>query len=116
WIVRVHAEVDCASVLTAGQDVLPALATITRAEDAALLIRTVRMAQRSHVDEVGVIRVDADLTNVSRIGESEVAPRLATVRRSVHTIAVRDVATDIGLAHADIHDVGIGRRAGGPPN
>src|SRR5438067_1312065 len=53
-----------------------------------------RVAQCGHVYHVRVGWMDADLGDVAGIGQSEMAPGLAGVRRAVHAVAMRHVAAD----------------------
>ena len=102
---RVDREVDAAGRCAAGEDFLPGLAAVLRAEDAALGVRAVRVAERRDERGVGIARIDPDLSDVPGVREAEVRPGLTAVGRAVHPVAVRDVAADAGLAHAGVDDV-----------
>src|SRR5207244_3452455 len=82
------------------------------AEETALFVRAVRMAQRGNKNDVGVFRIDDDGTDVARVFQSEVLPCLASVHRLVHAVAIADVAANAGLARTHIDDVVIGRGNG----
>src|SRR5262249_20215670 len=97
---RVHREVDRAGFVAPEEELLPALAAVLRTIDAALAVRPPGVAERRHVDEVGVLRVDTDAGDVARLGEAEVLPAPAAVGRAVDAVAVGDVAADAALAHA----------------
>src|SRR5512134_400128 len=60
------------------------------------------MPERGDVHDVRVERVDTDLRDVARLGEAEVSPGLASIVRAVNAVAMRDVAADARLAHADV--------------
>src|SRR6266542_4160857 len=70
---------------------LPALATVARAEDAALRIGAVRVTERRDVHVVGIARIDADRRDVACLAEADVRPGPAAVGRLVYAVAVRDV-------------------------
>ncbi len=53
-IVGIHREVVDADILVDVEDAIPRVAAIARAEEAALLVWTVGMAERGDVDEVRV--------------------------------------------------------------
>src|SRR5919201_2063074 len=74
-VVRVHGEVDGAGPLAAKEDLLPGGAAVARAIEPALLVRSPGVAQRRDVDQVGVVRVDADLGNVPGIGQAKSGSR-----------------------------------------
>src|SRR6202022_3118055 len=97
---RIDAHVDAAGFRSAGQDLLPRLAAITGAKDAAFGVGPVRVSERGDVGRVGILRMHPDLADVPRVLESEMRPRLAAVGRAVRPVPVRDVAADAGLAHA----------------
>src|SRR5205085_6095727 len=99
-------EVDGAGPRAAKEDFLPGTSAIAGAIEPALLVRSPRVPQRRDVDQVGVVRVDADLGDVPRVGQAHVSPRLAAVGRLVDAVAVRDVAADARLTCAGIDDVG----------
>ena len=63
------------------------------------------MAERRHVDDVGIGRVDANLRDRLRVGEADVRPRLAGVDRFVDAVALHDVAADARLPHSNEDDV-----------
>ncbi|GBD16679.1 hypothetical protein HRbin26_01582 [bacterium HR26] len=109
-VVAIHRDVVAAGVRALVEHLLPGLAAIGRAEDAALLVGPEGMAERRHVDDVRVARVDHDLADVAGVGEPAVDPGTAGIRGLVDAIAVGDVVADAGLAGADIDDVGVGFR------
>src|SRR5206468_7787739 len=101
---RIERQVDRAGVATHVEDAVPRLAAVARAEHAALLVWPERVAHRRDVDEIGIVRMDADARDVARVFEADVLPRLAGVRRLPHAIAVRDVSADRLLAGTDVDD------------
>ena len=91
---------------------LPGAAAVARAEDAALAVGAPGVAEGGDVDEVRVGRVDADAPDVAGVAQADGSPGAAAVGGPVDAVAVRDVAADAGLAHADVDHVGVGRRDG----
>ena len=104
----VEDEVDRPRVLVPVQDLLPRRAAIARPVDAACLARAPRVAERGHPGDVGVLRMYAHPGDLERLREPEVPPARAPVVGAVDAVAVRGVAADAGLAHADVDDVGVG--------
>ena len=79
-------------VLAAGVDVfeehaLERLPAVGRAEDAALFVRAVGMAERGDEQPIGVFRIDGDFRNLLRIAQAEMRPRLAGVRGLIDAVA-----------------------------
>ena len=68
------------------------------------------MAERRHVHAVGVGRMDADAPDRVGVGETEVPPALPGIVRAVDAVALENVGAQLHLAHADVDDVGVGRR------
>ena len=64
--------------------------------------------ERSDPDHVAVLRVNTDARNVLCVFEPDVSPRLAGIGRLVDAVALLDVPAELGLARADVHDIGIG--------
>src|SRR5262249_29965353 len=62
-------EVDRARVVVPVQHLLPRLAAVLGAEDAALRARPVRMPERRDEDAVRVLRVDQDAADLLRVAE-----------------------------------------------
>src|SRR5205814_2451175 len=107
-IQRIDREVDAAGPGPSREGLLPGLPAVPGAEDAAHRVRTMRMPEGRDVRGIGILGVDPDLADVAGVLEPEVGPGLAAVGGAVDTVAVRDVATDAGLAHPGIDDVRVG--------
>src|SRR5262249_33643032 len=93
------------------QDRLPGPAAVGGAVDAALLARAERLAEHRGEGDVRVFGMHdhgADLPLVL----PHLLPRLAGVGRFPDAVADLDVAANVGLAAADVHDVGVRRRHG----
>ena len=110
--MRIEGYIDAAGVLVLEQDLGPGLAAVGGAEDAALLIRPVRMPKRSHENDAGIARVDDQLADRAGVAQAHVLPGFARVERFVDAVAGGGIAADAAFAGADIDDVGIGRRHG----
>ena len=102
---RVHRQVGGTGRVVAEQDLLPRLAAVLRAIDAAFRIRPEHVAECGDIGDVRIGGVGDDPTDVLRGGESQVTPRLAGIHRLPHAIAVRHVAANRRLAAARPHDV-----------
>ena len=111
-IAGIHRHIRAAGVLVDKQRAHPRLAAIGRAEDAALLLRTVGVPQRAGNDDVGIFRIDHDSADASGLLETRASPCLASVGRLVDPVSNRDVAADECLAGARPNDVRIGGRDG----
>ena len=81
-----------------------------RAIDAAIGVGSVDVAERRDIDAIGIRRVDHHASDLARGFEADVGPGLAGVGGFVHADAVGVLAADIGLAGADVDDIGIRRR------
>src|SRR5215469_16298381 len=101
-----------ADILCDIEDAIPRLAAIARAEEAALLIWAVGVAESGDVDNVGIRWVDAYFANIAGVFEAEMLPGFAGVGGLVNAVTVGDVATNGSLAHANIDHVGVGGRDG----
>ncbi len=106
-IGAVHGEIDRARHVATAQDLLPALAAVPGAIDAALRIGTEYVAQGRDIDEIGVLRMDADAANELAVLQTDITPRAAGIGRLVQAIAVGDVEADRRLAGTGIDHVGV---------
>ncbi len=106
-VARVEGEVDRARLVAREEDLLPAAAAVPGAEDPALPVGSERVAERGDVHQVGVAGVDADLADVTAVGQPHVRPRLAAVGRLVDAVAVGDVDPDGRLPRSRVDDAGI---------
>src|SRR5437763_847952 len=84
---------------------VPRLAAVRRAKDAAFGVRAEQVPEGGGVNDVRVFGVDADAGQVARVAEANVLPRLAGVGGLPHTRAVRHVAADGLLPAADVDHV-----------
>src|SRR5262249_42947549 len=110
-VVRVEADVRGAGVAVLVEDLLPGLAAVGGAVDAALLVGPEGVAEDRREGNVGILRVDdagADLALLLPV----VLPGPAGVGGLVDAVAGRDVAADVGLAGADVDHVRVRRGDG----
>ena len=92
------------------ENFLPGSAAIGRPENAAFLVRTIRMSQRGDKSNVRILWMDNHRANVPRVFQSDVLPGPAAVERFVDAIAVRNIAANARLARANINNVVVRRR------
>src|SRR5580698_3685143 len=114
-MLGVHGEVDCADIVRVfgmGQNLLPRLTTIKRAENATLRVGFVDIAKSGYIDAVGICGIDDDLTDLASLDEPDGVPGLARINGLKDTNAVGVLAADVRLSGADVHDIRIGRRHG----
>ena len=78
----IHGEVHRPRLVVHEEDLLPAGAPVLRAEDPALRVGAEGVAERGHVDEVGVLGMDADAPDLPRVLEADALPGLSRVRRT----------------------------------
>ena len=107
-IARVEGEVHGAGALVLVEHFLPGLAAIGGAEDAALRIWTVGVAEHGDEEAVRIARVHEDGGDLLSVAQSEVTPRLAGVSGFVHAVADGEIGTLEAFAAAYVDDVGIG--------
>ena len=106
---RVHGNVGAARVLVHEQDLLPGGAAVGGAEDAALRLRPVGVAQRTRERDVRVRGVHDKPRNPPRLLQPHERPRPPCVHGLVDALADRDVAADLALAGARPDHVGVRR-------
>src|SRR5690606_9480297 len=100
--------VVAAGVLALPENPLPRGAAVLAAEEAALLVWTKGVAERRHIDEIGILRVNLDLADVAGVAEAEVSPGLAAVGRLVDAVAVGHLVPDRRFAGTGVDHVRIG--------
>src|SRR6202022_4577131 len=105
WI---HREIVRAGAIALVQHLVPMLAAIGGTKDAALGVRTKRVAERRDVDDVGIMRMTAKAADVARIAQADVLPALAAVSRTVHAVPMRDVVADAAFAGTHVQHVWVG--------
>ncbi len=108
-IARVHREVRAAGLVVELQHLLPRLAAVGRAIDAALRLRLEQLPQRADEHAIRIVRVDDDAADVAGFFEAHVLPVVAGVGRLVDAVAHRVERPDEErLAGPGPHGVGRG--------
>ena len=92
------------------ENFLERASAVGRTENAALLVRAVRMAENRDEEPVWIGRVDDDLRNLLAVAQAEVRPGLAGVGGFVHAVAGGEIGALQSFAAADVDDVRIGLR------
>ncbi len=107
-----HGEVHDAGTLVEVEHLAPGGAAVRALEDAALLVRTERIAERGDPDGVGIIGMNDDAADLAGIRQADEAPCPALVGRAIGADSRRHVAADAGRPGAGVDHVGIRRRDG----
>ena len=107
-VCGVDRDVDCPGDIALVEDLLPGLAAILCAKDAALFIRAGHVAESCDIGDVRILRVDAQGADLLRVCQADMRPGVTGVGRFVDTVAVGGVPADIPFAHAGVNDVWIG--------
>ena len=108
-IRRVHHKVSKAGVLVDVLHFRPVPAAVSRLVDAAVRARAKEVARCCSVHDFGIARVDHDAGDGLCFAQPEELPRRTAVGRLVHPAAERCGLPVVGLARADVHDVGVRR-------
>ena len=109
-IARIDLDVVGAGVLVLVQHFLKRPTAIGRAEDAALLVRPVGMAEGGDEEAIGIVRIDCDHRDHLRVVETEIRPALSSVRGLIEAIPGREVGSNDPCARADVDHIRIGGR------
>src|SRR5262249_26370937 len=86
----------------------PVRAAVRRPEDAALLLRSVRRAERARHDDLRICRIDDDAADAAGLLEAAQRPRLAGVGGFVDPAADRNMAADPRFTRSGPDEVRIG--------
>ena len=101
-----------AGVLVLVQHLLERPSAVGRAEDAALGVRAVRVAEHGDEQPVGVARIDGDRRDHLAVAQAEVLSTSSGVGGLVDAVADREIGADDAGAGADVDDVRVRRRDG----
>src|SRR5262249_25519795 len=108
-LARVNGHVDEAGLLVEELDLGPGPAAVAGLVQPALGVWRPDVAQGRDVDDVRFLGMNHDPANVPSVAQAGVVPGLAAVGRFVNAVAIADAVARVGLAGADIEDIGIGR-------
>ncbi len=111
-ILRIVFYLNRAGIFINVQYILPALAAIAGAIDAALLIWAVGMPQPSHENFIRVGRMHNESPDLLHIAQAYMLPVFAAVGRFENAIAHGQVRAVQAFAGSDINNVWLGRRDG----
>ncbi len=109
---RIEGDVDAAALRILIEDLLPGLAAILRAEDAALFVIGKGMTQRSDEGDVRILRIDDHASDGMGVRQADELPRRACVNRFINSVAADNVAANASFAGSDINDVRVRLRDG----
>ncbi len=109
-ISGIENQIHRAGLYAACINLFPCFTTVGGAENAALFVRSPEMAHGRDVDDVGILGVHANRADLERVIQTKVLPGFARVVRFINAVAMRGIAADIGLTHADVDNVGVGFR------
>src|SRR4029077_2960977 len=88
------------------------LASMGGGENAALLVRAIRVAFDGHEQAIRIFGVDENRGDLLSVAEAEVFPSFSRIGGLVETVASGEVRALQPLAAANVENVGIGRRDG----
>ena len=89
------------------EHLLPGLAAILSAEDAALFVIGKGMSERRDKGDVRILRVHGEAPDGMRVGKPNKLPGLPGVDRLVNTVSTDDVAANARLSRTHINDIGV---------
>jgi hypothetical protein len=115
-IAWIKSDIDAARVLVLVEDLVPGLAAVEGAENAAFRVRAVGMAERGDERDIRITRIDDDFADGAGVAQADVLPGFAAVQCLVDAVALRDVAAEAGFTRSDVQNVWIGNRYGEASN
>ncbi len=89
------------------ENLIPGFSAIRGHEHSAFIIRPKSMAQGSHINDIGIFRIDHDSRNVPGVFESYVPPGLSAIGGFIDTIPEGNTVADVRLPGPGIDDIGI---------
>src|SRR6266481_6670984 len=106
-IMRIEGNVNGAAFLVLVEHFFPGLTAVGCAEQAALGVRAIGVAQSRHEHPVRILRVNDNPADETRVFQAYVGPGLPAVHGPVDSVTIRNVATDAGFSGSHINDVRI---------
>ena len=101
---RIHGDVADAGIVVDEENVCPRSAAVRCFIDAAIFRRTPEVSFGSNVHDIRIDRTDHDASDVHRLVQSHVLPRVAAVGRFVNAVAPRRALAIVRFAAADPDD------------
>src|SRR6187401_1271925 len=83
----IELHLDAARVLVHVEDFLPRGAAVRRAEDPALRVRSVWMAEASDEHDVWILRMDHKAPDLLHVAETDLLPRRSAIGRLEDAVA-----------------------------
>src|SRR5688500_8653169 len=95
WICGIDIEVGNAVFLVDVESPGPGAAAVSSQENPALFVGAKRVAQRAHVNDVGILRMNDTCRDAFRVSQSHVLPALSAISRLVDAVAKRNAVAGI---------------------
>ena len=109
-VIRIHRQINCARFFAPKQNIFPSCSAVFRAKDAALFVRPKSVTECRHIDQIGVLRMNANFADMTGFLQADVCPSFTAIGRLVHPITVGDIEADGSFACAGVDNVWIGIR------
>ena len=113
---RVHFDVRAAGVFVHIKNLLPILAAVRRAINAALGVRAVGMPEHGGKHVVRVAGINGERRNLLAVAEAQMRPGLAAIGGFINAVAHREVRPLQAFAGRDVNSIRVGRRDGDGSN
>src|SRR6516225_5190240 len=107
WIVWIHSDIDRACMGIFEKHSFPGFSPIEAAIDAAFIVWSIGMAQRSYEDDIRIAGMNEYARNMLCVCQTDVEPGPAPIRALIHSVPIGNVAANAGLPGANIDDVRI---------
>ncbi len=107
-IAGIEHDVDATGLGVLIEHLLPGLAAILRAENAALFVVGKGMSERRDEGNVRILGIHREPPDGVRVGKANKLPGFTSVNRFVHSVAADNVAANACFSRSHINDVRIG--------
>ena len=84
------------------KDLVPSLAAIAGAKNAAFGVWAVSMAEGGNVNDIGICGVNDECADVASVAEADVGPGLARIGGFVDSVAIRNVAANACFTRSSV--------------
>src|SRR5690348_489406 len=108
-IRRIELYIGAAGVFIFEEHFFEGLAPVRRAENSALLICSIGMAENSYEESIRVARIDGQLRNLLAVAQAKMSPSFAGIRRLVDSVSRGEVRALQPFAAPHVDNIGIGR-------